>query len=183
MPFDNPISVKKYLESIKPKLIVFTEIEIWWPTLISVASNKKIKMIVINGRFGEIAIKNISRYAFFTKKILSLIDLVVIQSETEKRRLKPFFKKEIIVAGNIKFDMQISNNIVKKFYNNFCWVAGSVHKKEFSAILEAHLKLLKLDKRVSLIIIPRYINEINYFKKEINRKQTKVSIFIKFKKN
>ena len=49
LPLDNPIFVERFLSYWKPNIGIFVESEIW-PNLILKSKNKKIKLVIINGR-------------------------------------------------------------------------------------------------------------------------------------
>ncbi|MCM8804769.1 MAG: 3-deoxy-D-manno-octulosonic acid transferase [Candidatus Omnitrophica bacterium] len=175
-PFDISFIVKKAIKTLNPKLIIIAETEIW-PNLIINSYRKKIPLIIVNARLSDKAYKNYKRLRFITKRILPMISYIIAKSEREKEKILFLGgrKENIIVAGSIKFDMaywiskEINQQIVKKNYgikeDKKVIVFGSIHPDEEDGIVEVISEIDKRFKNVIFVIVPRYLDRTNIYKK------------------
>jgi 3-deoxy-D-manno-octulosonic-acid transferase len=104
-PFDLSWTIKSFIGSINPKLVIFNELEVW-PNWISLLHKNKIPMLLINGRISDTAF---SRYRFFNLflwRFFRQIDCFLVQNNIYKERFLRLKipADKIVVCGNIKAD-------------------------------------------------------------------------------
>ncbi|MEJ5166927.1 MAG: glycosyltransferase N-terminal domain-containing protein, partial [Thermoanaerobaculia bacterium] len=161
-PFDFPIIVERFLDSLNPKVVFIFETEIW-PYFIFKCSKKKIPLIIINGRISDKSFKRYKKLSFFFKPFFEKIELVLAQSKEDAERFEVLGAKKVKVCGNLKFDIKIKEipEEIRKIYDKFVegregWVAGSTLKGEEEIILKAHKEILKENPGFFLILAPRH---------------------------
>jgi 3-deoxy-D-manno-octulosonic-acid transferase len=154
MPLDFWWSIARLVRSIRPSLMVLVETDIW-PGLISCLKKKGVKIILINGRISPSTFKNYKRFGFFTRRILSDIELFLMQSELDRKRLLDIglSPDKIITIGNIKFDREWTPmhedernhwlNLLNLRADSRAIVAGSTHEGEEDIILGVFKKILE----------------------------------------
>jgi len=135
---------------IKPcKTLVVMEAELWY-MLFFVAKRRCQKTVLLNARISEKSYPKYLKFKWFYKKIFENIDLVLAQSEDDKKRLLTLGAKNIKVVGNIKtyFHPLITTEYIKK---KPLIVVASTHSGEEELIL----KELDLQK-YQVVIVPRH---------------------------
>jgi 3-deoxy-D-manno-octulosonic-acid transferase len=171
LPFDFKIIVRRFFKVIKPSLFILTESE-FWPNLIREAQIFTKSVILINGR---ISLSSYKRYRFlrvFTKKILDHIDLFLVQTEQDQKRLENMgvSPERIKVAGNLKAEVNLKQMTDKELFHlkknlnlsESCKVvvAGSTRRGENKILLKAFSKALKERKDIRFIIAPRHMDRV-----------------------
>lgn len=161
-PFDYPFVVEKFLNSLRLKIAIIFETELW-PYFIYKCYKRKIPIIIVNGRISDKSYKKYKLFSFFFKNFFKKIDLIFAQTSEDGKRFEKLGAKNVLVKGNLKFDFQIKelDLEVKDFYDKFTegrigWVAGSTLKGEEEIILNEHKKILKKHANSFLILAPRH---------------------------
>ena len=85
-PFDLKFIVNKFMNYWKPKFGIFVESEIW-PNLICSAKEKKIPLYLVQARFSEKTLNSWKYFSRYFKSILNNFDLIIAQSEIEKKKI------------------------------------------------------------------------------------------------
>ena len=135
---------------IKPcKTLIVMEAELWY-MLFYVAKRKCQKTVLLNARVSEKSYPKYLKFKWFYKKIFENIDLVLAQSEEDKKRLATLGAKNIKVTGNIKtyFKPEISRKYIKQ---KPLIVIASTHENEEEMILE-NLPL----NEYQIVVVPRH---------------------------
>ncbi len=135
---------------VKPcKSLIVMEAELWY-MLFFVAKRRCNKTILLNARISEKSYPKYLKFKWFYKKIFGNIDVVLAQSEDDKKRLLNLGAKNIEVTGNIKtyFEPKITREYIKK---KPLIVVASTHENEEEMIL----KNLDL-KNYQVVIAPRH---------------------------
>lgn len=104
-PLDLSFVVRRFVETIRPRLIVFNELEIW-PNWIALLRRRRVPMLLINGRISQPAFR---RYRFFgplLRPFFRSVDRLLVQNDLYKQRFirMGIAAERITVCGNIKAD-------------------------------------------------------------------------------
>ena len=187
-PYDTKAVMKRTLSTIKPKMIVIAETEIW-PNLIEEASSNNIPLIMINGRMSA---KAFGRYRLITKtmaKMLSRYDRFFFKSELDFERYQSFgvSGNNAEIAGDMKFDAPISRSAPEEIKQlrtecgcteaDFVFVAGSTRPGEEDQLLDCYLKLKGDFPHLKLIIVPRHLERLEEIKQLITGKGLTLSLY------
>jgi|Deesub1362B_J571_1020462.scaffolds.fasta_scaffold00011_81 3-deoxy-D-manno-octulosonic-acid transferase len=158
-PFDLSFSVKRFISTIKPNLIIIMETELW-PNLFYIASQKGIPIVVVNGRISESSFRGYKRIGFFMRGMLSKGTLYCMQTDIDAKRLISIGapKKKVKITGNLKMDVRPSDKVPGwcKHLRRPVIVAGSTHKGEEDIILETFKRLKEDFPEATLILAPRH---------------------------
>ncbi|MBI5848167.1 MAG: 3-deoxy-D-manno-octulosonic acid transferase [Nitrospirae bacterium] len=159
LPFDLRIILKRCFEKIRPRLFIVMETELW-PNIFRVAAERNIPVIVLNGRISEKSSRGYQKASFFMHKVLEHVKLFCMQSPSDAERIKSIGAQEskVMVSGNFKFDMEISQDIPfwMKEVQGQVIVAGSTHAGEEQIIIDAYRENVYLFPGLKLIIAPRH---------------------------
>lgn len=180
MPLDFWWSMKRMIKYVNPAIFILVETDIW-PGLISSLKRSGVKTILVNGRVSPHTGKSYIRWRFLIKRVLSMVELFLVQTEIDKYRIigGGLFSDKVKIAGNIKFDKKwkpFEDKERKRWLNllnlknELIWVAGSTHNPEEKIILNVFGQLQKLFPDLSLIIGPREANrfdEVYYLARDL----------------
>ena len=181
-PIDIPFIVKKFLNYWNPKIAIFSESELW-PNLLSFTKEKKIKLILLNGRMSARTFKNWSRFPNISRTLLEKFNIGFVQDHNSYLRYQNLGLKNIKCIGNLKFlseKLPVSKldfyELKKNIENKLVICLCSSHKKEEEIVLESFTKLLKQVPNLFLIIIPRHIHRRDEIKKIIEKNKINFSM-------
>ena len=180
-PLDVNFFSKRFLNHWQPSISFFIDSEIW-PNMLINLKEKKIPIILLNGRITK---KSFTKWLFFSSfanTIFNKFDLCLSSNYESKKYLKLLGAKNIQYIGNLKYaqsERQIVN--IKKNIKTFIkskkvWCASSTHfnEEKFCGII--HKKLKKKHKNLLTIIIPRHINRVDSIKRELTNLNLKIHL-------
>jgi 3-deoxy-D-manno-octulosonic-acid transferase len=167
-PFDAEFLSRNFLNSWKPDLVCFVDSEIW-PNFLFKIKEKKIPLVLINGRITKKTFNKWKIFFNFAKKVFSNFDLILAASDESKNNLEKFQVKNLFYIGNLKFSIKNSTKYLdeanRKILDKFkIWCAASTHEGEELIAIKTHLELKKKFNNIITIIIPRHINRAFYIK-------------------
>ena len=165
LPYDLPFAVRRFLNKIRPRLALIVETEIW-PNLYFACRRRGIPLMIVNARLSERSLRGYKPLRALAKSALQCVRIIAAQSHRDaaRYRLLGADPRQIVVTGNMKFDMQIPRDAVaygaamrlRWGLRRPVWVAASTHEGEELAVLEAHLEVLKRLPDALLLLAPRH---------------------------
>ena len=131
LPLDTKENAKRFLNTVRPDLIIFVKYE-FWPNYLNEIKRNNYKAILISGLFRE-------NHPFFKpkgrwmRKYLVAFEHFFVQNETSKCLLESIGFKNVTISGDTRYDrvsnqLKIDNQLpfVEEFIDtNVCFVAGS----------------------------------------------------------
>lgn len=164
-PYDLPLIVKKFLQKIKPKLLILVETELW-PNYLHYCHQLGIKVILLNARLAQSSARRYGFMSSLTRKMLANIDMIAAQTQEDALRFQALGMpvKYIDITGNIKFDRIIPYDLPQKAHmlrqcwgeKKFIWVAASTHAMEEKLILKSFAIIKEKIPDLLLILVPRH---------------------------
>jgi 3-deoxy-D-manno-octulosonic-acid transferase len=159
-PLDFSWVVKGFIHSIKPRLYIAAETEIW-PNLFSQLDKGNVPIVIINGRISDKSFPRYQCISFLLKNILSHVRGFCMQSDLDAKRMLELGAppQRVKVTGNLKFDdlPKASNDHYGFNFNHPLWICGSTHPGEEEIILGVFQQVLKDHPSWQLVIAPRHI--------------------------
>ena len=164
-PLDFSCVVGRVLDTIKPKLLIITETELW-PNFIREAKKRMIPIIVANGRISTNSFGRYKKVKFLMKRVLENIDVFLMQSHVDAARIIALGANPatVTITGNLKFDVgedilldSVDANLQS---NKLIFVAGSTHRREEVIILDVYGEIRKTYPHMVLILAPRHMQRI-----------------------
>jgi len=180
-PIDANLLSKKFLNYWNPSLAFFIDSEIW-PNMLVNLKDKKIPIMLLNGRITKKTFNRWKMMPNFSKKIFSKFNLCLSSSKESEIYLKNLGVKKVKFYGNLKFSqsenekISIDNNFKKFIKSKKTWCASSTHPTEEKICGLVHKKLKKKYKNLLTIIIPRHINRVNEINDELKKLDLKTHI-------
>jgi 3-deoxy-D-manno-octulosonic-acid transferase len=107
MPLDFGFAVRRYLNLLKPQLIVIAETE-FWPNLLHLARKRRMSVAIVNARISDRSFPRYRRFKWFFGRVLSQVDLFLAQTADDAQRLREIGAptERVRVSGNLKFDIR-----------------------------------------------------------------------------
>ena len=177
-PLDFSCIAGRVLDTIKPKLFIITETELW-PNFIREAKKRTIPIMVANGRISAGSFRKYKMVKFLMNRVLENIDLFIMQSRMDAERIISLGANSstVTVTGNLKFDvgtdilLRPANSNLQS--NKLIFVAGSTHRGEEETILDVYGEIKKSYPQIVLILAPRHMQRVNEVEKLLNSRNFK----------
>ena len=165
-PFDLPGLCGRFLDRVRPDVVVIVETEIW-PNFIAVCARRGIPVVIVNGRLSKRSFAGYMRFRWFFAPILRTLRTISAQtSEDAERFVALGAPRDIVtVGGNLKFDVsppetgssQLSGLLLREKAAGAAWiVAGSTHDDEEVQLLRAFLSARERNPSIRLLLAPRH---------------------------
>lgn len=162
IPLDAPRFVRRFLDHWRPGLALFVESDLW-PNLILACAERKIPMILVNGRLSE---RSHRRWRLIPGTIAALLgrfDMCLAQSAGDAERYAQLGAPRVMITGNLKLDVpappvdQAALKRLKEIVGTRPVVAAaSTHPGEEAAIIAAHERLRAKFPKLLTVIAPRH---------------------------
>jgi len=165
IPFEMPIAVDRFFESVKPELALIMETEIW-PNLYRGCGVRDIPLVLVSARISPKSVDSYRRFLPLFRDTLSHGIIIAAQSEADADRFRSLGASPVRtwVTGNIKFDIELAPDLKQRgenlrmqiFGDRPVWIAASTHDQEEQQILAAHRQLQEKYPELLLVLVPRH---------------------------
>lgn len=166
-PFDFLPSVRAILHSVKPRIIIIMETEIW-PNFTREALRNGVPLLLANGRISDRSYTRYLTFSWFFRPALSCFSAVCMQSEVGKQRIIAIGANHqtVSVSGNLKNDIpartlgEEEQVKLRSLYSipAGCSVltAGSTRNGEEQYVIATYRQLLQEFSDLFLVLVPRH---------------------------
>jgi 3-deoxy-D-manno-octulosonic-acid transferase len=162
VPYDSPAFVARFFAHWQPNLALFIESDIW-PNLILQAAQRRLPMVLINGRMSQRSFPRWQKFSATIGALLGRFDICLAQSETDAERFGALGSRNVRVTGNLKLDVSAPpvdqaklDVLTGATSGRPVIVASSTHPGEEEILLEAHGTLAGLFPGLLTVIVPRH---------------------------
>lgn len=167
-PFDLPVITSRIVRIVDPKAIILVETELW-PNFLRLAWNRKIPVMMMNGRISDRSMRRYSLVYRFTSRMLMQIRRFCMQSEGDARHIIDMGAdpKRVTVTGNTKYDQtyaEVTDEEKEALRKEFHFdgkhpiiVAGSTHGGEEEILLRLFWKVSEKYPNARLLMAVREI--------------------------
>lgn len=170
IPFDLPGSVRRFFNRVKPRLAVIFETELW-PNLYRECGRRRIPLVLASARISQKSVSRYRKLGSLFRDTLSNGVVVAAQAGGDADRFREMGAdpERTHVTGNLKFDFAVPDNTIahgRQLRERYArgrpmWVAGSTHRGEEEAALEAHKLVRSVHPDALLVVVPRHPNRFN----------------------
>ena len=177
-PFDWRWTVRRALNAVNPDVVLIMETELW-PNFLRECNSRSIPIALVNGRISRQSFRRYRLVRFFLRKVLSHLNLAVMQSESDAERIESLGvdRTKLFTAGNLKFDVgtvATSAEDTKELERRFgisqdiaLILAASTHSPEEKIVIDA-FQQLRQNQKVRLMIAPRRPERFNEVAKSLD---------------
>jgi 3-deoxy-D-manno-octulosonic-acid transferase len=162
LPYDYSSAVEAFLDRFRPQFGILMETELW-PNLILRGAARGVPVFLANARLSQRSAARYARFPRLTRVTLQSLAGISAQADSDAARLTALGATGVHVAGNIKFDLDVSADSTDKgraLRDRFgpsrpVWVAGSTRDGE-EAMLLAAMRAGGLPTDALFILVPRH---------------------------
>lgn len=164
-PYDLPGAVRRFFDRVRPRLAIIIETELW-PNLYHECGRRDVPLVLASARISPRSVRRYRRFVGLFREALSHGIVIAAQSErdAERFRLLGASPERTHTTGNIKFDLELPDNIAERGATlraehagtRPVWVAGSTHEGEEEQILDAHRRVQQHFPDALLMLAPRH---------------------------
>jgi 3-deoxy-D-manno-octulosonic-acid transferase len=164
LPLDFRFTVRRYLQVLRPKMLVLMESELW-PRLIDECAKSGIPVAVVNARISDRSFPRYMRLRRLWRSFLQMISLFLAQGkETAERLVKIGAPAERVrVTGNLKYDVRAgSESLLTEMLRKQLpmdakvIVCGSTLEGEEQILLEVWPTVLAREPNAVMVLAPRH---------------------------
>lgn len=166
-PFDFLPSVRLLLGTVKPRIVIIMETEIW-PNFTREAARRSIPLVLANGRISDRSIKRYLKFSWFFRPALRCFSAICMQSETGRERIIAIgsYPERTHVTGNLKNDIPYHQTTEEErrqlriqytIPGESCVLtAGSTRDGEELFVIKAYRELCSQIDNLFLVLVPRH---------------------------
>ena len=162
IPYDSPRFVARFLDYWQPSLGIFMESDLW-PNLIMSASDRRVPLIVANGRMSPRSYKRWRAAPATMGTLMNHFEMCLAQSKGDAERFTTLGSPHVFMTGNLKFDVPAPPADAIKLGQFLATtkgrpmiVAASTHPGEEELIVDVHRRLAGYFPNLLTIIVPRH---------------------------
>jgi 3-deoxy-D-manno-octulosonic-acid transferase len=165
VPYDLPDCVRRFFERIRPRLAIVLETELW-PNLYHECGQRHVPLVLASARISPRSVGRYRLLAALFRETLSHGIVIAAQSVSDAQRFVSIGANpaRTHVAGNIKFDFELSTTLLAKGRRlrdehapgRPVWIAGSTHEGEEELVLDAHAHVRRYHRDALLVLVPRH---------------------------
>ena len=165
IPFETPRAVRRFFDAARPAIALIMETEIW-PNLYHECGARQVPLVLVSARISPRSVRSYRKLLPLFRETLSHGIVIAAQSEADADRFRSLGARpeRTRVTGNIKFDIELPDDLVERgrdlrdrfFGSRPVWIAASTHHREEEMVLEAHRAVLRELPDALLILVPRH---------------------------
>ena len=168
-PFDLKWICTRYLQKIRPHIVLLAETEIW-PNFLVAADRSSVPVILVNGRLSDRSFARYRRFLPIFRPLLQRIDHYCVQSRIDRERFVALKVPDGRVnwVGNLKFDyevkstpaLDVTNSMLEQALRqkeqDLILVCGSTKPGEEELLVDVVCRLRAGHPNLRLLLAPRH---------------------------
>jgi 3-deoxy-D-manno-octulosonic-acid transferase len=162
VPLDAPQFVARFLDHWRPSLALFVESDLW-PNLIISSAERKIPVVLVNGRLSERSFRRWRNVSGAIGALLSRLDLCLARTPADARHFTELGAPRVVTAGNLKLDVPpppvdaTELRALRQLIGERPVVAAaSTHPGEELTVIDAHRRLRADFPGLLTVLAPRH---------------------------
>lgn len=168
-PLDLPRLVARALDRVRPRLVLFSETELW-PNFLAALAARRIPAIMVSGRISPSAFVRYRRWRWLFAPALASVRWFCVQSPESARRLVALGvpAARVVVTGSLKtagpLDADAGSGPTLASLGVGAapvLVAASTHPGEDEALLDAFARIRESEPRARLLLAPRRLDRLS----------------------
>ncbi len=152
-PFDVSWIIRRAFDRVRPAVCLLMELEVW-PNFIFTAHERRIPVVVVNGRISDRSFSRYRRIKHITRAFFSKIDRVLAQTEQYAGRFRELGcpAERVLVTSSLKYDTaQVADRVEGaealaeqlNLGGKKLWVAGGTGNDEEKIVLDVYKSLVQ----------------------------------------
>ncbi|MEJ2321319.1 MAG: lipid IV(A) 3-deoxy-D-manno-octulosonic acid transferase, partial [Gammaproteobacteria bacterium] len=164
-PYDLPDAIGRALRTLKPRLLVVMETEIW-PNLMRQCVASGVPVVLANARLSAASARGYGRIRRLIAPAVGRFSQIAAQNDADAQRFVELGADpaRVHVCGSVKFDVRIPASVREHGEllrmawgtGRHVWVAASTHPGEDELLLDVHKAILARYPDALLVLTPRH---------------------------
>jgi len=163
-PLDFTFAVRRWLQTLRPELVVIAETELW-PNFLRSARAAKAHIAIVNARISDRSFEGYRRWKGLIASVLQIPNLFLAQTDQDARRLQEIGAPgdRVITTGNLKYDVPLPSTppVVEELRHSLSGagpvlVCGSTVEGEEPLLLGAFTNILANHAGAVMLLAPRH---------------------------
>jgi len=162
LPYDYPFAMRAFLAHFSPTAGLLMETEVW-PNLVAECARTRVPLFLVNARLSQRSAEGYARLPALTRPMFAALDGVAAQSDADAARLVAAGGSNVVVTGNLKFDVAITRDardLGRELRERFgevrpVWIAACTRDGEEALLLDA-MQSGTLPPGTLTVIVPRH---------------------------
>jgi 3-deoxy-D-manno-octulosonic-acid transferase len=178
-PLDFGWIVRRAIRRLRPRLVLLAETELW-PNFLTACAGRGIPVVVINGRLSPRSFPRYRVVRWWFGRVLRHVRLFCMQSAQDAERIIALGApaERVRVTGNLKYDFRgldqpVDDAALRRTLGlaegRRLVVAGSTHRGEEEAVLEAFRKAAESRADLCLLLAPRHPERLDEVERLVRR--------------
>jgi len=169
-PLDFPGVARRVIASIEPAFFVCMETELW-PNLLRLLAARGVPTMIANGRLSDRSFQRYRLVRGTMRRVLGDVTVFAMQSDEDARRVIALgaSPERVVVTGNLKHEplpdpagaADLWHRLLGLAAGQPIWIAGSTHRGEDDAVLQAHRRALAVRPDLVLVLAPRHPERVS----------------------
>jgi 3-deoxy-D-manno-octulosonic-acid transferase len=165
LPLDFPGAARRVIRSLRPAFFIGMETELW-PNLLRALATQGVPTMIANGRLSDRSFHRYRLARWAMRRVLDHVTVFAMQSDEDARRIIALGARaeRVVVTGNLKHEplpdpagvVDLWHRLLGLGAGEPVWVAGSTHRGEEEAVLDAHRRALAVRADLTLVLAPRH---------------------------
>lgn len=179
-PVDLGCSVRPALARLRPRAVLLMETELW-PNFLATCAGRGIPCVLVNGRISPRSFPRYRLVRAVFRPVLGNVRLFCMQSQADADRILALGAppERVYVTGNLKYDLPTLGRgeaperlraALALTPNCRLIVAGSTHRGEEEALLDAFQQLRSSRAGVALLLAPRHPERLDEVERLVQRR-------------
>ncbi|GAA5163912.1 lipid IV(A) 3-deoxy-D-manno-octulosonic acid transferase [Viridibacterium curvum] len=160
LPYDLPWLQRRFLQTVRPVCGIVMETEVW-PNLLLCARALGVPLLLANARLSARSARGYGRLGKLAHAAFGSFNIVAAQSEADAERIRALGGHQVVVSGNIKYDVAIPDTAAALAVHFSALTLGrpillaaSTREGEEALIVEAFKAQLR--DNTLLVLVPRH---------------------------
>jgi 3-deoxy-D-manno-octulosonic-acid transferase len=164
-PLDLPGAVRRTIAAIDPAFFICMETELW-PNMLRALGRRGVPVMIANGRISDRSFRRYRLVRRLLRPVLEGVRVYAMRSDEDARRIIALGAppERVVVTGNLKHEAQpdpagaldLWRRLLGLAPGQRVWIAGSTHRGEEEAVLEAHARAAGRHPGLGLVLAPRH---------------------------
>jgi len=184
-PLDIPWAVRRYLDRLRPHLVITLESEIW-PNFLELSHQSGVLLALTNARISDKSFRRYLRYYRYANELISKYDLLAAGTKQDYQRLRELglAPEKLFLTGNLKCDriLQDRDELRAREFQRLLqgqggssepvpvFLAASTHPGEEEVVLAAYEELRGPYPALLLVLAPRHPERARGLGEFLNRR-------------
>jgi len=167
-PYDLPGAAARFLDRVRPALVIIMETELW-PNTLAACHRRRIPVLLANARLSMRSARGYRRLGALTRTMLCQLTCIAAQTEEDASRFAALGapRERLRVTGTLKYDLHLPDALPRQGADlRAQWLSGraghqiviasSLHPGEEDLVSHAWRLVRQYRHDVLLVVVPRH---------------------------